>query len=80
MNAPRGMQNIDRQPISQFVWADFRAAGIGRTILVCSIGRLQLLEAQFSLPLDIWKRPQSFRNKMTEAANETLVEEWFLLI
>ena len=65
---------------SRFVWANGRAAGIGRTIPVCSIGRLPLLEALPSLPLDIWKSRQSFRNKMAEAANETWVEEWFLLI
>ena len=44
-----------------------RAAGIP----VRSIGRLPLLEALPSLPLDIWKSRQSFRNKMAEAANET---------
>ena len=48
---------------SRFVWANGRAAGIGRTIPVRLIGRLSLLEALLSLPLDIWKSQQSFRNK-----------------
>ena len=38
---------------SQFVWANGRAAGIERTIPVCLIGRLPLLEALQSLPLYI---------------------------
>ena len=61
-------------------WASGRAAKVGRAILVCLIGHLPLLEALPSLPRDIWKRRQKFRNKMAEAANETSVEEWFLLI
>ena len=56
---------------SRFVWANGRASRIGRTIPVRSIGRVPLLEALPSLPLDIWKSRQSFRNKIPEAANET---------
>ena len=62
---------------SRFVWANGRAAGIGITIPVCSIGRLPLLEPLPSLPNIEWKRRQSFRNKMAEAANETSFEEFF---
>ena len=62
---------------SRFVWANGRAAGIGITIPVCSIGRLPLLEPLLSLPNIEWKRRQSFRNKMAEAANETSFEEFF---
>ena len=65
---------------SRFVWANGRAAGIGITIPVCSIGRLPLLEPLPSLPNIEWKRRQSFRNKMAEAANETSFEEFFFLI
>ena len=61
----------------RFVWANGRAAGIGITIPVCSIGRLPLLEPLPSLPNIEWKRRQSFRNKMAEAANETSFEEFF---
>ena len=57
--------------ISRFVWANGRAAGIGRTIPVRSIGRLPLFEALPSFPLDIWKSRESFQNKMAEAGNET---------
>ena len=64
---------------SRFVWTNSRAARIGRTILVSSIGGLSLLEALLSLPLDIWRSQQNFRKKMEEAANEMRVEEWFLL-
>ena len=63
---------------SQFVWANGRAARIGRTIPVRSIGLLLLLEALLSLPLDIWKSWQSFQNKMAEAANKTRVESFNL--
>ena len=63
--------------ISRFVWANGRAAGIGITIPVCSIGRLPLLEPLPSLPNIEWKRRQSFRNKMAEAANETSFEDFF---
>ena len=66
--------------ISRFDWANGRAAGIGKTIPVCSIERLPLLEPLPSLPNIEWKRRQSFRNKMAEAAKETSDEEWFLLI
>ena len=38
---------------SRFVWANGRAARIGRAIPVCSIGRLLILEALPSRPLDI---------------------------
>ena len=62
---------------SRFVWANGRAAGIGITIPVCSIGRLPLLEPLPSLPNIEWKRRQNFRNKMAEAANETSFEEFF---
>ena len=62
---------------SRFVWANGRAAGIGITIPVCSIGRLPLLEPLPSLPNIEWKRRQSFRNKMAEAANETSFEDFF---
>ena len=65
------------ETISRFVWANGRAAGIGITIPVCSIGRLPLLEPLPSLPNIEWKRRQSFRNKMAEAANETSFEEFF---
>ena len=69
---------IDSEKInSRFVWANGRAAGIGITIPVCSIGRLLLLEPLLSLPNIEWKRRQSFRNKMAEAANETSFEEFF---
>ena len=48
---------VQRVPVlnfySRFIWANGRAAGIGRTIPVHSIGRLPLLEALPSLPLDI---------------------------
>ena len=64
----------------RFVWANSRAAGIGITIPVCSIGRLPLLEPLPSLPNIEWKRRQSFRNKMAEAANETSFEDFFFLI
>ena len=66
---------MPRETHSRFVWANGRAAGIGRTIPVRSIGRLPFLEALPSLPLDIWKSWHSFRNKIAEAANETGVEE-----
>ena len=62
---------------SRFVWANGRAAGIGITIPVCSTGRLPLLEPLPSLPNIEWKRRQSFRNKMAEAANKTSFEEFF---
>ena len=62
---------------SRFIWANGRAAGIGITIPVCSIGRLPLLEPLPSLPNIEWKRQQSFRYKMAEAANETSFEEFF---
>ena len=62
---------------SRFVWANGRAAGIGITIPVCSIGHLPLLEPLPSLPNIEWKRRQSFRNKMAEAANETSFEDFF---
>ena len=65
---------------SRFVWANGRAAGIGITIPVCSIGRLPLLEPLPSLPNIEWKRRQSFRNKMAEAANETSFEEFFFFL
>ena len=65
---------------SRFVWANGRAAGIGITIPVCSIVRLPLLEPLPSLPNIKWKRRQSFRNEMAEAANETSFEECFFLI
>ena len=68
---PRYHEFTQRLLYSRFIWANGRAAGIGRTIPVRSIGRLPLLEALPSLPLDIWKRWQSFRNKMVEAGNET---------
>ena len=64
----------------QFVWANGRAARIGRAIPVCSIGSLPILEALLSLPLNIWQSQQSFRKKMVETANENQVEEWSLLI
>ena len=62
---------------SRFVWANGRAARIGITIPVCSIGRLPLLEPLPSLPNIEGKRRQSFRNKIAEAANETSFEEFF---
>ena len=65
------------QTDSRFVWANGRAAGIGITIPVCSIGRLPLLEPLPSLPNIEWKRRQGFRNKMAEAANETSFEDFF---
>ena len=66
-----------RKSYSRFVWANGRAAGIGITIPVCSIGRLPLLEPLPSLPNIEWKRRQSFRNKMEEASNETSFEDFF---
>ena len=66
--------------LAGFFWANGRAAGIGITIPVCSIGRLPLLEPLPSLPNIEWKRRQSFRNKMAEAANEMSFEEFFFLI
>ena len=71
-NTPNFMMSFSR-----FVWANGRAAGIGITIPVCSIGRLPLLEPLPSLPNIEWKRRQSFRNKMAEAANETSFEDFF---
>ena len=70
-------QNSILETCSRFVWANGRAAGIGITIPVCSIGRLPLLEPLPSLPNIEWKRRQSFRNKMAEAANETSFEVFF---
>ena len=64
---------------SRFVWANGRAARIGRTIPVCPIGRLPILEALSSLPPDIWQSRQRFRNNMAGAANKKQVEEWSLL-
>ena len=72
---PPPLYNINTS--SRFVWANGRAAGIGITIPVCSIVRLPLLEPLPSLPNIKWKRRQSFRNKMAEAANETSFEECF---
>ena len=69
--------NPSQVTCSRFVWANGRAAGIGITIPVCSIGRLPLLEPLPSLPNIEWKRRQSFRNKMAEAANETSFEDFF---
>ena len=66
--------------LSRFVWANGRAARIGRAIPVCSIGRLPIFEALPSLPLDIWQSRQRFRNKMAETAEEKRVEEWSVLI
>ena len=71
---------IPSESYSRFVWANGRAAGIGITIPVCSIGRLPLLEPLPSLPYIEWKRQQSFRNKMAEAANETSFEECFFFL
>ena len=62
---------------SQFVWANGRAARIGITIPVCSIVRLPLLEPLPSLPNIKWKRRQSFRNKMAEAANKRHLKNVF---
>ena len=63
------------QTRSRFVWANGRAARIGRAIPVCLIGRLPILEVLPSLPLDIWPSRQRFRNKMAETANEKRVYE-----
>ena len=71
---------MTKQTVSRFVWANGRAAGIGITIPVCSIGRLPLLEPLPSLPNIEWKRRQSFRNKMAEAASETSFEEFFFFL
>ena len=75
--APLEAKKNTRLSYSRFVWANGRAARIGITIPVCSIGRLPLLEPLPSLPNIEWKRRQSFRNKMAEAANETSIEEFF---
>ena len=78
MSFGKGLNNgQQRERDSRFVWANGRAAGIGTTIPVCSTGRLPLLEPLPSLPNIEWKRRQSFRNKMAEAANETSFEECF---
>ena len=70
--------NQSRLSYSRFVWANGRAARIGRAIPVCSDGRLLFLEALPSLPLDIWQSQQTFGNKKAEAANEKQFEEWSL--
>ena len=48
--------NINFETDSRFVWANGRAARIGRTIPVCSIERLPLLEALSFLPNIEWQR------------------------
>ena len=46
--------------VINIVWANGRAARIGRAILVCLIGHLLIFEAPPSLPLEIWQSWQRF--------------------
>ena len=74
------MEIIVKITLSRFVWANGSAARIQKAIPVCSIGRLPILEALLSHPLNIWQIRQRFQNKMAEAVNKKPVEEWSPLI